>query len=60
MPFKSEKTGKVRALEKLFYLFIATHMMYERMAPEAPMRDPTTVIKLLFSIKPSAHSAQPE
>merc|ERR1719192_1748444 len=32
---------------------MATHMMYERMAPLAPIRDPTTVIRLLFSMKPS-------
>ena len=30
------------------------------MAPEEPMREPTTVIRLLFSMKPSAHSAHPE
>ena len=42
------------------HLFMATHMMYERMAPEAPIRDPTTVIRLLFNMKPSAHNAQPE
>ena len=36
------------------------HMMYERMAPDEPMSAPTIVIRLLFIMKPSAHSAQPE
>lgn len=40
--------------------FIALHMMYERMAPELPIRAPTIVIKLLLSMKPSAHKAHPE
>lgn len=39
---------------------LTLHMMYERMAPEDPMRAPTIVIRLLLSIKPSAHRAQPE
>merc|ERR1719342_1851024 len=39
---------------------MATHIMYERIAPEAPISDPTTVIKLLFNMKPSAQRAQPE
>ena len=35
-------------------------MMYESIAPEDPMSAPTTVIKLLFNMKPSAHNAHPE
>jgi hypothetical protein len=40
--------------------FIALHMMYDRIAPEEPISAPTMVIKLLFSMNPSAHKAQPE
>lgn len=40
--------------------FMALHIMYDRMAPELPMRAPTMVIKLLFSMKPSAQRAHPE
>ena len=40
--------------------FIATHMMCVRMAPEEPMSAPTVVRTGLLSMKPSAHSAQPE
>ena len=36
------------------------HMMYERIAPDEPIRAPTIVIRLLFNMKPSAHRAQPE
>lgn len=35
-------------------------MMYERMAPDEPIRAPTIVMRLLFNMKPSAQSAQPE
>ena len=34
--------------------------MYERIAPDAPISEPTTVNKSLFNMKPSAHRAQPE
>jgi hypothetical protein len=50
-----EKTPRVAPTP----LFMALHMMSERMAPEAPMRAPTTVSRLLERTKPSAHSAQP-
>jgi hypothetical protein len=40
--------------------FIALHMMYDKMAPELPIKAPTIVIKLLFNMKPSAQRAQPE
>eukprot|EP00967_Tisochrysis_lutea_P002427 scaffold3029_cov33-Tisochrysis_lutea.AAC.1 len=40
--------------------FIATHIMWVRMAPEEPMSAPTVVSSGLSSMKPSAHSAQPE
>lgn len=36
------------------------HIMYDKMAPEEPISEPTIVIKLLFSINPSAQRAQPE
>jgi hypothetical protein len=36
------------------------HMMYDKMAPELPIKAPTIVIKLLFNMKPSAQRAQPE
>lgn len=35
-------------------------MMYDKMAPEDPIKEPTIVNKGLPSIKPSAHKAQPE
>ena len=40
--------------------FMATHMIYERIEPETPMRAPTVVSRELSSIKPSATSAKPE
>merc|ERR1719347_2330608 len=39
---------------------MATHIIYDRIAPLAPIRDPTTVMTLLFNMKPSAQRAQPE
>jgi len=39
---------------------MATHMMYERMEPETPIRAPTVVRRGLSSMKPSATSANPE
>lgn len=47
-----------RSLNKTHLL--TTHMMYERMAPEEPIRAPTIVMRLLSSKKPSAQSAHPE
>mmetsp|Transcript_4628 Transcript_4628/g.14764 ORF Transcript_4628/g.14764 Transcript_4628/m.14764 type:complete len:239 (+) Transcript_4628:516-1232(+) len=40
--------------------FIASHMMCVRIAPDDPINAPTTVSNGLSSMKPSAHSAQPE
>mmetsp|Transcript_23588 Transcript_23588/g.58468 ORF Transcript_23588/g.58468 Transcript_23588/m.58468 type:complete len:392 (-) Transcript_23588:343-1518(-) len=40
--------------------FIATHMICERIQPDAPISAPTTVRSWLPSTKPSAASAQPE
>ena len=39
------------------HLFIAWHMMYERMAPLLPMSAPTEVSRSLLSVKPSAARA---
>lgn len=36
------------------------HMMSVRIAPDEPMRAPTTVSRGLSSMNPSAHSAHPE
>lgn len=41
-------------------LFIATHIIYERMEPETPIRAPTVVSSELSNMKPSATSAKPE
>lgn len=41
-------------------LFIALHIMYERMAPEDPINEPTIVNMGFESINPYAHKAQPE
>ena len=35
-------------------------MMYERIAPDDPIIAPTIVMRELFNMNPSAHSAQPE
>lgn len=43
-----------------FMRILTTHMMYDRMAPEEPIKAPTMVMRLLFIIKPSAHRAHPE
>mmetsp|Transcript_14532 Transcript_14532/g.57970 ORF Transcript_14532/g.57970 Transcript_14532/m.57970 type:complete len:379 (-) Transcript_14532:782-1918(-) len=40
--------------------FIASHMMWVRMAPDEPIKAPTTVSNGLSSMNPSAQSAQPE
>ena len=40
--------------------FMATHMIYERMEPETPIRAPTVVRRGLSSMKPSATRAKPE
>lgn len=41
-------------------LFIALHIMYERMAPDDPINEPTIVNMGLESMNPYAHKAQPE
>jgi hypothetical protein len=41
-------------------LFIALHIIYDRMAPEEPIREPTIVSMGLANMKPSAHNAHPE
>mmetsp|Transcript_52384 Transcript_52384/g.159206 ORF Transcript_52384/g.159206 Transcript_52384/m.159206 type:complete len:282 (-) Transcript_52384:1185-2030(-) len=40
--------------------FMASHMIFVRIAPLQPMREPTMVSTGLFSRKPSATNAQPE
>ena len=45
---------------KRYNLFMASHMIFVRIAPLKPMREPTIVKSGLFSKKPSATSAQPE
>ncbi|MOA49836.1 hypothetical protein D3C78_1727710 [compost metagenome] len=40
--------------------FIALHMMYDRIAPEEPTREPATISIELFSEKPIPAAAQPE
>ena len=40
--------------------FIALHIMYDRIAPDEPMSEPTIVSIGLASMKPYAHNAQPE
>ena len=40
--------------------FMPSHMIFVRMAPLQPMREPTTVSTGLLRRKPSATSAQPE
>ncbi|MCY1379931.1 hypothetical protein D9M69_676980 [compost metagenome] len=40
--------------------FIALHMMYERIAPDEPTREPATISIELFSEKPIPAAAQPE
>ena len=40
--------------------FIATHMICDKMAPDAPMSAPTTVSSCEPRTKPSAHRAQPD
>ena len=40
--------------------FYTLHIMYESMAPELPINEPTIVISELSNMNPSAHSAQPE
>ena len=41
-------------------LFIALHIMYDKIAPEEPIKDPTIVNNGLANINPSAHKAHPE
>ena len=40
--------------------FIATHMSSVRTAPDEPMSAPTMMRRRFESMKPSAHSAQPD
>ncbi|MNE51622.1 hypothetical protein D3C80_1462580 [compost metagenome] len=40
--------------------FIALHMMYERMAPDEPTREPAMISIELFREKPIPAAAQPE
>ncbi len=56
-------TAPVVQLPKItFYndLFMALHIMYERIAPEDPIKDPTIVSIGLANINPSAQRAHPE
>jgi len=41
-------------------LFMALHIIYERIAPEDPIKDPTIVSIGLANINPSAQRAHPE
>ena len=40
--------------------FMALHMMFVRMIPAAPTREPATIRMLLLIAKPAAHAARPE
>ncbi|MNP82367.1 hypothetical protein D3C76_1809790 [compost metagenome] len=40
--------------------FIALHMMYERIAPDEPTKEPAMISIELFSEKPIPAAAQPE
>ena len=42
------------------FLFIALHIIYERIAPEDPTSAPVTIKRSLPSIKPVAAAAHPE
>eukprot|EP00178_Gracilaria_changii_P015593 TRINITY_DN43690_c0_g1_i1.p2 TRINITY_DN43690_c0_g1~~TRINITY_DN43690_c0_g1_i1.p2 ORF type:complete len:119 (-),score=15.30 TRINITY_DN43690_c0_g1_i1:59-415(-) len=41
-------------------LFMALHIMYDKIAPDDPIKDPTIVNNGLFNMNPSAHKAHPE
>ena len=41
-------------------LFIALHIIYERIAPELPIKAPLMINSLLSSMNPLAEVAQPE
>lgn len=41
-------------------LFMATHIIYERMEPDTPINAPTVVSNELSNMKPSATKANPE
>ncbi len=43
----------------LICLFMATHIMYDKIAPEDPIKDPTMVNKEFYNKKPSAQRAHP-
>lgn len=42
------------------FLFIALHIIYDKIAPDDPTNAPTIVNNGLSNIKPSAHNAHPE
>jgi len=39
---------------------MATHIIYDKIAPDDPINEPTMVSKGFYNIKPSAHNAHPE
>lgn len=41
-------------------LFMALHMMYDKIAPEEPINEPTIVNMGFESMNPYAHKAHPE
>ena len=51
---------KPPAITEIKFLFMARHIMYERIAPELPTNAPITMSKSLESINPSAAAAHPE
>ena len=48
------------AITEIKFLFMARHIMYERIAPELPTNAPITMSKSLESINPRAAAAHPE
>jgi len=40
--------------------FIALHMIWVKMIPDAPTKDPATISTLLSIAKPAAQAAKPE
>lgn len=66
-PGGQERNNHIKTLHFRIYLKfeffkwrLTTHIIYDRIAPDDPMRAPTMVSRLLLSRKPSAQSAQPE
>jgi hypothetical protein len=39
---------------------MALHMMYDKMAPDEPTKEPAMINMLLFKLKPMPAAAQPE